>query len=82
MVWILNNQHKNNHLVAKYWIPYNFALGIRGGTNFIYNTISCEIEKYILSVEQASMEFGADGAFFVYLRKKPRASFYDSLTIL
>ena len=33
-----------------------------------------EIEKYILSVEQASMEFGADGAFFVYLRKKPRAS--------
>jgi len=32
-----------------------------------------EIEKYILGVEQASMEFGADGAFFVYLRKKPRA---------
>ncbi len=33
-----------------------------------------EIEKYILSVEQASMEYGADGAFFIYLRKKPRAS--------
>ena len=33
-----------------------------------------EIEKYILGVEQASMEYGADGAFFVYLRKKPRAS--------
>jgi len=33
-----------------------------------------ETEKYILGVEQASMEFGADGAFFVYLRKKPRAS--------
>tara|TARA_Y100001970_G_scaffold100565_1_gene126339 strand:- start:91 stop:654 length:564 start_codon:yes stop_codon:yes gene_type:complete len=32
-----------------------------------------EIEKYILGVEQASMEFGADGAFFVYLRKKSRA---------
>ena len=32
------------------------------------------IEKYILSVEQASIEYGADGAFFVYLRKKPRAS--------
>ena len=31
-----------------------------------------EIEKYILGIEQASMEFGADGAFFVYLRKKPR----------
>ena len=32
-----------------------------------------EIEKYILGVEQANMEFGADGAFFVYLRKKPKA---------
>ena len=31
-----------------------------------------EIEKYILSVEQANIEYGADGAFFVYLRKKPR----------
>ncbi len=29
-----------------------------------------EIEKYILGVEQASVEYGADGAFFVYLRKK------------
>ena len=33
-----------------------------------------EIEKYILNVEQASIEYGADGAFFVYLRKKSRAS--------
>ena len=33
-----------------------------------------EIEKYILGVEQASIGYGADGAFFVYLRKKPRAS--------
>ena len=32
-----------------------------------------EIEKYILGVEQASMGYGADGAFFVYLRKKSRA---------
>ena len=32
-----------------------------------------EIEKYILSVEQAGMEYDADGAFFVYLRKKSRA---------
>ena len=32
-----------------------------------------EIEKYILGVEQANMEYGADGAFFVYLRKKPKA---------
>ena len=28
-----------------------------------------EIQKYILSVEQAGIEYGADGAFFVYLRK-------------
>jgi len=29
-----------------------------------------ELQKYILTVEQANMENGADGAFFVYLRKK------------
>ena len=29
-----------------------------------------ELQKYILGVEQASIEYGADGAFFVYLRKK------------
>ena len=29
-----------------------------------------ELQKYILSVEQAGIEYGADGAFFVYLRKK------------
>ena len=29
-----------------------------------------ELQKYILSVEQAGIEHGADGAFFVYLRKK------------
>ena len=28
-----------------------------------------ELQKYILAVEQASIEYGADGAFFVYLRK-------------
>lgn len=28
------------------------------------------LQKYILSVEQAGIEYGADGAFFVYLRKK------------
>ena len=27
------------------------------------------LQKYILSVEQAGIEYGADGAFFVYLRK-------------
>lgn len=29
-----------------------------------------ELKKYILSVEQAGIEYGADGAFFVYLRKQ------------
>ena len=29
-----------------------------------------DFQKYILSVEQATMAYGADGAFFVYLRKK------------
>ena len=28
-----------------------------------------ELQKYILAVEQANIEHGADGAFFVYLRK-------------
>ena len=28
-----------------------------------------ELQKYILSVEQADIQHGADGAFFVYLRK-------------
>ena len=28
-----------------------------------------EVQRFILSVEQASIEYGADGAFFVYLRK-------------
>ena len=28
-----------------------------------------ELQKYILAVEQANMDHGADGAFFVYLRK-------------
>ena len=29
-----------------------------------------EMQKYILSVEQAGIEHGADGAFYVYLRKQ------------
>ena len=28
-----------------------------------------EVSNYILNVEQAGIEYGADGAFFVYLRK-------------
>ena len=38
--------------------------------NFFSWTKKIEIQKYILSVEQASIEYGSDGAFFVYLRKQ------------
>lgn len=38
--------------------------------NFLIWTAKTEIQKYILSLEQAGIEYGADGAFFVYLRKK------------
>ena len=38
--------------------------------NFFYWITKEELQKYILSVEQASIQYGADGAFFVYLRKK------------
>jgi len=34
-----------------------------------------ELQQYILAVEQANMEHGADGAFFVYLRKKKKLNF-------
>ena len=38
--------------------------------NFFTWINKTEVQKYILSVEQAGIEYGADGAFFVYLRKK------------
>ena len=38
--------------------------------NFFSWTKKSELQQYILSVEQASIEYGADGAFFVYLRKQ------------
>ena len=28
-------------------MPYNYAIGVKGGTNFINHTLKCEIEKYI-----------------------------------
>ena len=33
-------------------MPYNFAIGVKGGTNFIYHTVTYEIEKYINRKEQ------------------------------
>ena len=38
--------------------------------NFFSWIKKSELQQYILSVEQASIEYGADGAFFVYLRKQ------------
>ena len=38
--------------------------------NFLNWVNRPDLQKYILSVEQAGIEHGADGAFFVYLRKK------------
>ena len=37
--------------------------------NFLNWVSRPDLQKYILSVEQAGIEHGADGAFFVYLRK-------------
>ena len=38
--------------------------------NFFSWTKKNELQQFILGVEQASIEYGADGAFFVYLRKQ------------
>ena len=38
--------------------------------NFVLWANNIDLSKYILSVEQATNEYGADGAFFVYLRKQ------------
>ena len=32
--------------------PYNFAIGVKGGTNFIYHTVSLEIDKYITRTQE------------------------------
>ena len=38
--------------------------------NFLSWVEKKENQRYVLSVQEASIEYGADGAFFVYLRKK------------
>ena len=38
-------------------------------SNFLIWIKKKELSKFILNVEQASIKYGADGAFFVYLRK-------------
>jgi len=39
-------------------------------SNFLIWAQKKELSKFILNVEQASINYGADGAFFVYLRRK------------
>ena len=39
-------------------------------SNFLVWTKKKELSKFILNVEQASIKYGADGAFFVYLRRQ------------
>ena len=41
-------------------------------TSFMSWVEKKELNKYILSVEVAPIEQGADGAFFIYLRKKTK----------
>ena len=37
----------NTKLFTEFLTPYNFAIGIKGGSNFVYHTINNEIDKYI-----------------------------------
>ena len=55
------NNEKTNH-------PKLYHSVIRSA--FIQWVKSKKFSKYILSFEQASIEHGGDGAFYVYLRKK------------
>jgi len=59
---VLRKNNENSHQVKLYYGK------IRGG--FFSWVKKNELQKYILAVEQANIEHGADGAFFVYLRKK------------
>ena len=59
---VLKKNNEDSHQVKLYYGK------IRGG--FFSWVKKNELQKYILAVEQASIEHGADGAFFVYLRKK------------
>ncbi len=58
---ILKKQKDNQHDSKLYYGKIR--------NNFLAWTQQKEVAKYILSVEQAGIEHGADGAFFVYLRK-------------
>ena len=65
---VINKKNKNdNENTQLYYgkIRKNFFIWVK----------KTEIQKYILSVEQANIQHGADGAFFVYLKKEKKLNF-------
>ena len=38
---------ENTKLFTEYLAPFNYAIGVKGGSNFVYHTTSLEIDKYI-----------------------------------
>ena len=38
---------QNVNAFAEFLMPYNYVIGIKGGTNFIHHKIGLEIDKYI-----------------------------------
>ena len=42
----------NVNLFAEYLMPYNYAIGVKGGANFIYHSISIDMNKYISRQEK------------------------------
>ena len=66
--------NKNNESLGRVKLYYG---KIRNG--FFSWVKKIELQKYILTVEQANMGNGADGAFFVYLRKKKIKSLLDKI---
>ena len=42
----------NKQLFTEFLAPYNYAIGVKGGANFVYHTIRAEIDKYITRTPQ------------------------------
>ena len=42
----------NTRLFTEFLAPYNFAIGVKGGETFVYNTINIEVKKYIQRSEE------------------------------
>ena len=64
----INKKHYSNNHHSEH-NPKLFYGKIRNA--FLDWVKKTEFAKFILTVERAGIESGGDGAFFVYLRKKP-----------